>query len=116
MTSAAVRSEFSIMNIVCPVAVATTAVDSLDVVERLAVTRFAGNVNMRALEREIGLRIVIEQPDLPVDGVVTCIASRMEVAVVRIIFEVTRIAVTLCIRERLGFVAILAFHVIVLAK
>lgn len=70
MAAATVESEFTVVNIIGAVAVATSLTDARLHFERLPVASLAGNVRVCAIQREICLPVVIETPLQPVNRVV----------------------------------------------
>ncbi|RLC57133.1 MAG: hypothetical protein DRI30_04760, partial [Chloroflexi bacterium] len=71
-------------------------------------TGFTGEVGMGAAKNKIGPRIVIEQPKIPRNRVVTSRTVALIYAVVIVIFEMTIDTVTAGVRKKLCFVAIVA--------
>ena len=71
-----------------------------------AMAGFAIHVDVRAGQREIGLGIVVELPAFPRNRVVTIMALVFKVAVVKIIFGMTRMTAGFSFLVRLGLVAI----------
>lgn len=76
----------------------------------------AGDSEMRTLEREVCLEIVIEIPKVPGDGIVAPVATPGETAAVWVVLVMTTCTVGFYFLECLGFVAVLAFVVIVLPQ
>lgn len=110
MAASAIRTELAIMNVVGSMATAAIAVHDAHLRQRVAVAVVAGDVSVRALERECGLRVVIEEPDVPRDRIVAILAAFGEVAPVRIGFPVAGNAIGLCVRECLRGMAVFAFR------
>ncbi len=72
-------------------------------------TVITGDVNVSAVKREVGLYVVIENPQVPGDWVVAGIALSGEIATVRVVVFVAVGADAVDVCERLGLVAVLAF-------
>ena len=82
MATAAVQAEFAIV-IVIGTMTATAAISCfLHRCQRTAMTVIAGNVDVRAVNSEFGLGVVIEQPQIPGNRVVTGLTVLRELAVV----------------------------------
>ena len=79
-------------------------------------TGFTADAGMGTVKNKIGLRIVIEQPKVPCNRVVTRRAVALIYAVVIVIFEMTVDTVTAGVRKKLCFVAIAALNVGVLTQ
>ena len=109
MATAAIGAEFPVVGIVCPMAVSATATDGCHVFERAAMTGVACNIDMCAVERKVGLQIVIESPDVPADRVVAGLAAVLEVATMRIVLLMAGDAVTISVREFLAAMTCVAF-------
>ena len=65
-------------------------------IQRHAVAVVTGDIEMRAFKRKVGLYVVIEEPHVPGDRVVTRVAAILEITLVRIIFCVAGDAVAFC--------------------
>lgn len=74
MTTAAIRAELTIVDIVRTMTAATAAIDHLHVGQRTAVAALAAHVGVCALQRKFCLDIVVEGPEIPCDRVVAGIA------------------------------------------
>ena len=70
MTTAAVEAELAVVNVIGAMTIRTAAAEPRLLGHRAPVAAFAGNVPMRTVENEAGLRVVIELPLRPVDRVV----------------------------------------------
>jgi len=70
VTTATIKTELTVVDVIGAMTVRTTAAESRLLRHRAPVTARTGNVPMCAIENEAGLRIVIELPLRPVDGVV----------------------------------------------
>ena len=82
MATPAVGTEFAVMDVVGPVTVAATAVESRDLVEGCSMAVIAADVYVGTVQRKVGLQIVIEGPDIPGDRSVARVTSAPEIAVV----------------------------------
>lgn len=76
------------MNVVCPMTITAAVADTIHRVQRLPVAFIAGRLEVCASQWEVRLRIVIELPCIPVDGIVTGGAISRETTVVRVFFGV----------------------------
>ena len=72
-------------------------------------TVVTGNADMSAVKFEIGLYVVIENPQVPGDWIVASVALSGEIATVRVVVYVAVGADAVDVFERLGLVAVLAF-------
>ncbi len=99
------------MYVIGTMAGTATAIEGRYFGQRASMTVLTDHVCVRALEREIGLHIVIEHPKLPCHGVVTRVALLMKVTVVRIVVAMAGITGGLDIGKRLRFVTVFAFVV-----
>ena len=70
MTAATVETELTVVDVIGAMTVGTTATESGLQGQRTPMAACTGNVPMCAIENEAGLRIVVELPLRPVDGVV----------------------------------------------
>jgi len=70
-----------------------------------------GNVHVRAVQKEIGLSVVIEQPKIPGDRVVTTTAVLFEIATVRVVFDMAGNAFDVGVGKELTKVAGLTFDI-----
>ena len=89
MTALTVGTEFSIVYIIAAMALATSHRQLDHVFDGLPMAVVARNGNMRAFELEICLQVVVEEPNLPVHGIVTTLAGIAEATVMRFILTVT---------------------------
>ena len=74
-------------------------------------TAFAGDASVCALQFEIGLHIVIKQPQVPGDRVVTGFAVALKNAIVIVVFQMAVDTGVTGIREELRFMAVLTLNV-----
>jgi len=79
-------------------------------------TVITGDVNVSAVKLEIGLYVVIENPQVPGDRTVAGIALSGEIPAVRVVVFVAVGANAVDVFERLGLVAVLAFVLTVYAQ
>jgi len=110
MTAAAVEPELTVVNVIGAMTIRTAAAESRLLCHRAPMTAFTTDVPMCTIENEAGLRIVIEPPLLPVDGVMAQRAVLDETAGVGIDFAVAIDAVFGRIAKYLGVVAGVAFR------
>ena len=82
MATAAVQAEFAIVNVIGAMAVTAAVPRFLHRYQRTAMTVIAGNIDMRAVNGEAGLSVVIKQPQVPGHWVVTGLTVFFELAVV----------------------------------
>lgn len=82
MTTTAVRSELTIVNVIRAVTPTTGVTRIAHCRERTSVTVIAGNDYVGAAQNKIGLGIVVEQPEIPGDRVVTGTTFILEPAMV----------------------------------
>ena len=108
MAAAAVGTEFTIVIVVRPVAVAAIAVQHLHLLQWAAMAAVTGNVDMRSIQKKIRLQIVIKIPQVPGDWVMAAIATIQEKTLVRIVFSMTGDAISFRVGEGLRRVTILA--------
>lgn len=90
MTATAIESEFTIVYVVGAMATSATAIDRRYFIQWDSVTVLAQNAHMSALEREFGLQVMIESPDIPVNRVVARIATIMKIAAMRVVVPMAR--------------------------
>lgn len=76
----------------------------------------AGDISVSAFQQKIGLRVVIEQPEIPCNRVMAGVAGILEPVVVVIIFEMAGDTVFFGINEDLGFMTAFAFDIVVLTQ
>ena len=105
MAAAAVRAEFTIMDVIGPMTIAACTACLLHRCQRAAVAIIAGDVDMRAIYCETRLSIMIKKPQVPGDWVMTGLTVILEPAVVRIIIEMAIDALLAGIGKHLGFMA-----------
>ena len=108
MAASTIGSEFSIMNVIGQVAVGTVASEACLCRQGLPVTGLAVDPRMGAFEFERGLRIVVENPLLPVDRVVAERALLAEAPIMRIVFAMAIDALLGRIAEDMRIVALVA--------
>jgi len=82
MAAAAVRAEFAIVIVIGAMTGAAAVPCSLHRCQRTAMTVIAGNIDVRAVYLEIGLSVVIEQPQVPGNRVVTGLTVFFELSIV----------------------------------
>lgn len=104
------------MNVIRAMTVDTIGSNLLHRFQRTSMAAVAGHVNMGSRERKIRLRIVIEQPKVPGDRVVTQRAIICEPAVMIVVFQVAADAIFFGIHKYLGLVAILALVIRVISQ
>lgn len=90
MAAAAVGTKFAVMDVVRAMTVAAVPVDALDLVQGYSMAVVAGDLDMSAVQREVGLLVVIEGPDVPGNGVVAAVAAIPEISSMRIVVTVAR--------------------------
>lgn len=116
MATFAVRAELTVVNIVGQVAIRTVAAELCLAVEFPSVTGRTGGVTVCARQGKVGLRVVIEHPVRPRDGVMTQGAVTAEIASVCIVLAMTICALLRRVTEHMRFVARIAFRIVVLAQ
>ena len=116
MTAAAVEAELTIVNIVRAVTVGTAAAQPGLCGQGTSVTAVASNLEMRTLQDEVRLTVVIELPLQPVHGVVAQGTVFREAVRVRVVFTVTLGALRGRVAEYMGIVARVALLVSVRAQ
>ena len=116
MAAAAIRAKFSVVNVIGAMTTSAGVRGSPHRCQRTAMTGIAGNIDVRAANGEAGLSVVIEQPQIPGNRVVTGLAVFFEFTVVRVILEVTANACRFRSGEHLGLVTGLAILVVVFPK
>ena len=116
MATPAIRAELSVVNIIGAMTVAAAAAKTRHRGKRLPVAVIATNSCVRAVQREIGLHIVIELPLQPVNRVVARGAVVLEATVVRIVLAMTIHTIPRRILEYVRLVTRIAFLAAVLAE
>ena len=116
MALRAVRTEFAVVYVVELVAIRTITAEFRVRVQGAAMTRFAANVGVRAVQCEIRLAIVIEKPLRPGNGVVAFRAVCAEAPIVRVVLGVAVHALFGGISENMRIVALAALDCCVLAE
>ena len=116
MTAATVGSELAIVNVVGTMTVGAVLAQARLRSERFAMTAFARDVRVRTVEREARLRVVVEQPLLPVDRVMAKEAVLAKPPVVRVVVPVAADAVVRGILEYVRVVTLATFRLCVLAQ
>lgn len=109
MAAAAVGAEFTVVYVVGAMTVTATSVDGFDFCKRHTVTVVATDLDVSAVQREVGLQVVIKGPDFPRDGVMAGITAVTHIAFVRVIVAVTGNAVDSFIRIRLARMTTVTF-------
>ena len=82
MATAAVRAEFAIVIVIGAMTAAAAVSRFLHRCQRTAMAVIAGNIDVRAVYSEIGLSVVVKQPQVPGNRVVTGLTVFFELAVV----------------------------------
>ena len=85
MAPATVRAKLIVVNIVGTMTTTAIRADCLHLAECASVTVVAGNIDMSAIQLELGLQVVIENPQFPSDRVVAGIATAGKVAAMWIV-------------------------------
>ena len=104
------------MYVVGAMTIAAGITNTLHGGQRAPVTIVAGDIYMGAIQAEACLYVVIEQPQIPRDGVVARATFIIEAALVSIIFCVTVDAVVVRADEYRGFMTCIAFEIVMFAK
>lgn len=115
MAAAAVVSEFAIVNVIRAMTITAAAVNSFYFDQRSSMTIVAANSGVCAVKRKVGLKIVIERPDVPCNRVVTRLTAITHIAFVRVVVTVAGNAVHGLVRIGLTGVAAITFLFHVLA-
>lgn len=115
MATTTVRTEFAVVNIIGQVTVRATIAGLAHRGKRAAMAAFACNASVRAVQLEVGLRIVIEQPQVPGDRVVTRLAVAFKNTFMVVVFEVAVDTGVGSVREELRLMTVIAFNVRVFA-
>lgn len=116
MAAATVRAEFTVVDVIGAMAIGTAIAGFPHRRQRTAVAALAGNIQVGSVQFEICLNIVIEQPQVPGNRVVTGLTVVLEYTVVRIIFEMTADTFAVRIAEQLRVVTGIAFDIAVLTQ
>ena len=116
MTATTVRTKFSVVNIIRPVAVRAAIARLLHRRKRTAVTAIAGDLDMRAMQFEIRLRIVIKQPQVPSDRVMAHLTVVLENAMMGIVVVMATGTIAASVGELLCGMAVVALDFVMLAK
>jgi len=116
MTATTVGSELAVVNVVGTMTVGAVLAQARLRSERFAMTAFARDVRMRTVEREARLRVVVEQPLLPVDRVMAKETVLAKPPVVRVVVPVAADAVVRGILEYVRVVTLATFRLCVLAQ
>lgn len=116
MATLAVRAELAVVNVVGQVAIRAVAAETCLAIEFPSMTGLAGGVTVCTCQGKAGLRVVIEHPFRPRDGVMTQAAITAEIASMRIVFAMTICAFLRCVTEYVRFVARTALRVVVLTQ
>jgi len=80
MATTAIRSEFSVMNIIVAVAHKTAPVDGRHFAQWATVAFITGDADVGTRNRKIGLQVVIKNPLVPVDRVMALVARLTKVS------------------------------------
>jgi hypothetical protein len=116
VAATAVRSELTVVNVVRAVTPTTGVTRIAHRSERASVAIVAGNVHVGAFQQEIGLRVVIEQPEIPGNRVVAVPTIVLKIAVVRVVISVAGNALAGSIRKDLCLVAVITLNIPVFTK
>jgi len=116
MAAPAIRAELSVVNIIGAMTVAAAAAETRHRGQRLAMTAFAADTGVRAVQWESRLQIVIELPLQPVNRIVARGAVVLEATVVRIVLAVAIHTIFRRILEYVRLVTRIAFLAAVLAE
>lgn len=108
MATATVRPELTIVDVVGTMAICTVSTEARLRSEFLPVTALTRDVRVRAVEREAGLCVVVEQPLLPVDRVMAQCTIFAEAPLVGVTLTVATDAVLGRIAEHVRRVALAA--------
>ena len=109
MAATAIRTELAVMDVVGSMATAAVAVQDPHPGQGAAVAVVTGDIAVRTLERERGLRVMIEKPDVPCDRIVAILAALGEIAAVWIRLPVAGNAIGICFGKCLRGMAVVAF-------
>lgn len=114
VATTAVGAKFAVVYIVRTMATSATAVAAHHFHQWTPVTLRTGDVRMRAVQRKVGLRVMVKQPVFPGHGIVATRTLVIKITAVRIIVTVAGSAARVGVAECLGFVAIgaLLFRVV----
>ena len=115
MAAPAVGAEFTVVYVVGTMTIAATSIEGFDFYKRHTVTVVAPDLDVSAMQLEVGLQVVIKGPDFPRDGGMTGITAVTHIAFVRVIVAVAGNAVDRFIRIRLTCVATITFLFLVVA-
>ena len=110
MTAAAIETEFSVMHIVASMAIAAAIADSCHCRQGLPVTFLARDFQVGTGQREVRLRVMVENPLQPFDRVVTVGATICESALMRVVFDMTVDAEFGCVAKNVSLVTVFALH------
>ena len=118
MATPAARPELTVVNVIRPMAAATVVARIAHCSERASVTIITGNVQVGAIQNEVGLSVVIEQPQVPGDRVVTGTTIVSKIAAVRIIIDIVMAgdALGVGVSEYLTEVAGFTFDIVMVAE
>jgi hypothetical protein len=82
MATAAVRAELAIVIVIGAMTAAAAVSRSLHRYQRTAMTVIAGNIDVCAVNGEAGLSVVVKQPQVPGNRVVTGLTVFFELSIV----------------------------------
>ena len=116
MASLTITAEFAVVHVVCLMAITTAGTHRPHYVDGLTVTIVARDLDMRTVETEVRLNVVIEKPDIPVDRVMAAFASAAESSLMRIIIRVAAHTVRFRMFKCFCLVAFSALELQVLAE
>ncbi len=116
MTASAIGAEFSVVNVVCSMAATAGDAQKLHLIQRAAMAITAIDCRVRSGKWEVCLRVMVERPGIPRNGVVAGIAAFVKAPSVRIVFLVAIPAVRVNVPEGAILVAVGTLVVGVLSK
>jgi len=116
MATATVGSELPIVDIVGTMTIGAVPAEARLRRKRLPVAALARDLRVCAVEREAGLRVVIEQPLLPVDRVMAQRAVLAKTPLVGVVLAVAADAVFRSVAEHVRFVTLAALGFRVFAE
>jgi hypothetical protein len=115
MAAAAVGAEFTVVDVVGAMTIAATSIDGFDFCKGHTMTVVAADLDVSAIQREVGLQVVIKGPDFPRDGAMTGITAVTHIAFVRVIVSVAGNAIYGLVRVGLACMAAITFLFLVIA-
>ena len=109
MAATAVGTEFTIVDVVGAMTVAATTVNGFDFCQGHAMTVVTTHLDMRAVEREVSLQVVIKSPDVPGNRVMAAVTSVFKIAFVRVVVLMAGDTVDRFVRIGLGGMTAVTF-------